>query len=113
MTGYALTKPDSGEKTIASFAHILGCFFGFIAPLAMYIAKKDSPFVLEQTREALNFQLTVLIAYIFSLVLMLVSIGILTMVVTLVASMVLSYEAADKAGDGKDYRYPFTIQFVR
>lgn len=113
MTGYTLTKPESGEKTIAIFTHALGILFGVIPSIVVYIAKKDSPFVLEHAREALNFQLTVLVAYIVSWVLMFVLIGFLTMALTGIASLVLSLVAAIKASDGKDYRYPFTIHFVR
>lgn len=113
MIGHALSRPESGEKIIAAFAHVLGILFGFIPALVVYLAKKDSPFVLEHAREALNFQLTVLAAYVVSWALMFVLIGFLTMAITGIASLVLSFMAAIKASDGKDYRYPFTIHFVR
>lgn len=113
MTGATLSKLESGEKTAAVFAHILGIFFGFIPSLVVYLAKKDSHFANEHAREALNFQLTVLVAYAVSWILMFVLIGFLTMAITGIASLVLSLVAAVKASDGKDYRYPFTIHFVR
>lgn len=113
MIGHVLTKPESGEKAIAVFTHVLGIFFGFIPALVVYVAKKDSFFVLEHAKEALNFQLTVFVAYIVSWVLMFVLVGYLTMSITWMASLVLSFVAAIKASEGKDCRYPFTINFVR
>lgn len=113
MIGHVLTKPESGEKAIAVFTHVLGIFFGFIPALVVYAANRDSSFVLEHAKEALNFQLTVFVAHIVSWVLMFVLIGYLTMAVTGIASLALSLLAAIKASEGKDCRYPFTIYFVR
>lgn len=113
MTGATLSKPESGEKTTAVFTHVLGIFFGCIPSLVVFLAKKDSHFASEHAKEALNFQLTVLVAYIVSWFLMFVLIGFLTMAIAGIASLVFSLVAAIKASDGKDYRYPFTIHFVR
>ena len=46
-------------------AHLLGALLGFLGPLIIWLVKKDDhPFVAEQSKEALNFQLTLLIWYV-------------------------------------------------
>ena len=61
------TPPTADEKTMGILSHILCLVGGFIAPLIIYLIKKDeSVYVREQAKESLNFQLTVLICYIVS-----------------------------------------------
>ena len=63
---------------MAMLAHLLGLFTGFLGPLVLYLVKRDdSAFVRDQSAEALNFQLTMIIAWIVSIVLILVLIGLL------------------------------------
>ncbi len=57
-----LYTPTSDEKTMAILSHILTLVCGFIAPLIIYLIKKDeSKFVAEHARESLNFQITLFI----------------------------------------------------
>ena len=52
-------QPTADEKNIALLAHILTIFVGFIAPLVIYLVKKDeSEFVRENAVESLNFQIS-------------------------------------------------------
>ena len=54
--------PSSDEKTLAILSHILTIVSSFIAPLIIYLLKKDeSPYVREHAKESLNFQITVFI----------------------------------------------------
>ncbi|MEO8582198.1 MAG: DUF4870 domain-containing protein [Flavitalea sp.] len=110
----ALVPPTSDEKTTAILSHILCIVVGFIAPLVIYLVKKDeSAFVKAHAKESLNFQLTVLIAYIVSIVLMVILIGILLIWLVMVASLVLVIMATVKASEGKLYKYPFSIKFIK
>jgi uncharacterized protein len=57
-----LNAPTPDEKTMGILSHILCLVGGFIAPLVIYLVKKDeSAYVREQAKESLNFQITVLI----------------------------------------------------
>src|SRR5687767_6174019 len=59
---YAGAPPTPDDKTMATLAHVLGIFTSFVGPLIIWMIKKDtSPFVDDQGKEALNFQLTLLI----------------------------------------------------
>ena len=50
-------------RTMALLAHILGIFTSFVVPLLIYLIKKDEDaFIADQSKEALNFHITVIIA---------------------------------------------------
>ncbi|NLQ21237.1 DUF4870 domain-containing protein, partial [Streptococcus pneumoniae] len=84
-----LVAPTSEEKTLALLSHVLSLIAGFIAPLVVYLIKKESPYVQAHAKESLNFQLTLLIAYIVCFILMFILIGILLMVLVGIANLVL------------------------
>ncbi len=108
--GGALTND---ERTMAMLSHLLGLFTGFIGPLVIYLIKKDeSAYVRQQSAEALNFQITVFIAYMVSFVLMLILIGFLLFFVVLIASLILMIMAAMAANRGENYRYPVNIRMI-
>ncbi len=53
--------PTSDEKTLGLLAHILTFVAPFLAPLIIYLIKKDeSSFVAWHAKESLNFQITIL-----------------------------------------------------
>ncbi|MBN1509615.1 MAG: DUF4870 domain-containing protein [Sedimentisphaerales bacterium] len=111
----------------AMFCHLAGLAFlvvpaigSVIGPLVIWLIKKDQhPFVDEQGKEALNFQITMLIyAAVATLLIVLVitaCIGIPLVVVVGIADIVLIIVAAIKANDGYHYRYPypFIIHFIK
>ena len=108
------------EKTWGMLAHLstlVGLIVPFgtiLGPLVVWLMKKDTmPFVADQGKEALNFNITVLIAMIVGGILTLVLIGVLVMIVVGIAWLVLSIIAALAANKGESYRYPFTLRLVR
>lgn len=109
----AATSGGTDEKTLAMLAQLLGIFTGFLGPLVMYlIAKDDQPFLKHHAAESLNFQLTVLIGYVISGVLMLVLIGFLTWFAVWIAALVFGIMATLAANRGEWYRYPISIRMV-
>jgi uncharacterized Tic20 family protein len=104
----------SDEKLWATLVHVGGIFFNFIPALIGYLVLKDrGPFIRQHTATALNFQLTVLIAYIVSWILTFIIIGIVLFFVVWVLDIVFSILAAVAANKGQPYKYPLTIQFVK
>lgn len=107
------------ERQWGMFAH-LSALIGLVIPLGSVIAplviwqvKKDTmPFAAEQAKEALNFQITVLIAVCISMVLMVILIGFLLIFAVGIAAVILTILAALKANEGIAYRYPFTLRLV-
>ena len=112
--------PSADERQWGMFAH-LSSLVGFIiplgnflGPLVVWLIKKDTmPFVDDQAKEALNFNITVLIAAIVSGMLTLILIGFLLLVVVGIAWLVLSIMAGLKANEGVAYRYPFTLRLIK
>ncbi|HTE08887.1 MAG TPA: DUF4870 domain-containing protein [Flavitalea sp.] len=106
--------PTSDEKTLGMLAHILTIVASFIAPLVIYILKKDeSSFVTAHAKESLNFQLTVIIAYFISWILVFILIGIPLLILVGLGSLILVIVATIRVSEGKMYRYPFCIRFIK
>jgi uncharacterized Tic20 family protein len=102
------------DKTMALLAHLGGIFFGFIPSLVIWLVKKDSsPFVADQAKEALNFQITLIFGYIISVILMFIIIGIFMVWALIIANLVLCIVAGIKANSGEEYRYPFAIRLIK
>ena len=108
------------DRTMAMLCHLLGIFTGFLGPLVIWLVRKDqSPFVDHHGREALNFQITLMLVMLalggVTFILMFVLVGIL-LVPLLVAiplvALVFEIMAAVAAQHGDWHRYPFNIRLV-
>lgn len=108
------------ERSLAMLCHLLGIFTGFVGPLILWLVKKDSStFVGHHGREALNFQLTLMIVFValgsVTFVLMFVLIGLAlipVLIVLQVLAVVAEILAAVAAQNGQWHRYPFNIRMV-
>ncbi|MBX2921789.1 MAG: DUF4870 domain-containing protein [Chitinophagaceae bacterium] len=106
-----VVPPTSDEKTMAILSHILTLIGGFIPPLIIYLIKKDeSKFISEHAKESLNFQITLMIAYI---VLAITIIGIILIWVVWILAVVFAIIATIRASEGKLYRYPLTLRLIK
>lgn len=103
----------SDEKLWATLVHVGGIFFSFIPALVGYLILKDrGPFVRAHTATALNFQITLAIAYIVGSILSIIIIGFVIIAAAYVANIIFSIIAAVRANQGQWYSYPLTIKFV-
>jgi uncharacterized Tic20 family protein len=110
---------DKDSRTWGMLAH-LSTFAGYvipfgniIGPLVILLTKKDQmPFVEDQAKEALNFQLSMLIYFIISFILVCLFVGVFLIIGLLVLDLVFTIIAAVKANEGVLYRYPFKIVFI-
>ena len=101
---------------MALLAHILGIFTSFIVPLIIWLIKKDDDaFIADQAKEALNFHITVIIAYFAVIFISVVTMGIgaLLFPVLGIGVLVLGIIAGLKANDGIAYRYPCTLRLIK
>lgn len=124
--------PPVEQRQWAMFAHLsallggilTGVFGGgwgcFIGPLIIWLLKKDTmPFVDDQAKEALNFNITVAIAFLALLVLTVLTLGIgmiLTIPLWIIIGifwLVFTIIAGIKANDGERYRYPFALRLIK
>jgi len=101
---------------LAHLSALAGLFVGgliFLGPLLVYLVKKDEhPFIADQSREALNFNISVFIYFIASAILIPLGVGLLALPVVFIAWLVLTIMAAVRANNGEPYRYPLTIRLV-
>ena len=112
---YVTVEPlsPSDEKLWATLIHIGGIFFGFLPAVIGYIVLKDrGPFIRQHTATALNFQITLVIAYVVGTVTSLILIGVFVLLAAWVVSIIFSIMAAIAANQGQSYTYPLSIKFV-
>ena len=123
--------PTAEEKQWAMFAHLsailgaivtghifgIGCFLG---PLIIWLIKRDTlPFVADQGKQALNFNITLAIvgAALFLLIVMTFGIGLIIALpvgaVVAIGWLVFVVIAAIKANEGVAYRYPISLHLVK
>ena len=113
------------ERTYAVFmhlsllAHLLMSFMAVFIPVIMWGVKKEgSPFIDDHGREAINFQIT-LVIYSFLFAILAIPVGILTcgvgfaiVFVPFVLGLVGMVQASMAANRGEFYRYPMTLRFL-
>lgn len=99
---------------VAAFAGFVVPLGSILGPLAVWLIKRDVyPFVNDQGKEALNFNISVLIYAVVGVILifafligipLLIALGIFWLVVTIMGAIA--------ANRGEPYRYPLSIRFV-
>jgi uncharacterized Tic20 family protein len=105
----------SESRGWAVAAHLLPFVsLAIIGPLFVWLIKRDEDeYVEAHAREALNFQLSMLIYGLVSALLIIVLIGIVLLLAVGVFSLVFAILAAIKAANGEPYEYPLTMRMVK
>ena len=89
-------------------------FFYWLVPLIAYLVLKDrGPFVRWHTRQALNFHITLVIAYAAGFVLTLVVVGYLVVIAAGIIQIIFGILAAVAASRGEFYRIPLAAEFIK
>ena len=98
-----------------SLAGFIIPFGNVIGPLVLWLVKKeDHPFIDEQGKESLNFQISVTIYSLVSAILICAAgIGILLVLAVSIFSLVFIILASIKSNNGEHYRYPLCIRFIK
>jgi hypothetical protein len=112
---YSAAQPLSpaDEKLWATLIHVGGILFGFLPALIGYLVLKDrGPFIRQHTATALNFQLTMIIAYVAGVILTFLLIGVVVLAAVGIVVIIFSIMAAIAANNGQNYTYPLSIKFV-
>ena len=110
--------PRKEERNWAMLCHlaVVGQMFFpvlIIAPLLIWLLKGDDmPLVREQGKEAVNFQITLLLAAVVCGVLWFVLIGILLAGVLWLYAVIAGVIATMKVKEGVAYRYPFNLRLI-
>jgi uncharacterized Tic20 family protein len=104
------------DKTLALLTHLSGIILSFIVPLVIWLTNKDKSdkaFLNDQAKEALNFQITIAIAWVIAAVLSVVLIGFLLYPIILIVNLIFCILAGVKANEGVAYRYPFALRLIK
>lgn len=116
------TEVSPAEKTERDwllFTHLSGlvCLLGIpgvLGPLVCWLIKRDTmPEVAEAGKEAINFQITMLLIQIVSVPLVFLFVGFITMLAALVLSIVFPIIAGIESSRGTRYVYPFTWRLIK
>jgi len=103
--------PTSDEKTMAILAHVLTLVAPILAPLIIYLIKKDeSRYIAYHAKESLNFQITLMIAV---LCLLVTIVGIFLIFFIAIAGLVLVIIATIRASEGILYKYPVSLRLIK
>jgi uncharacterized Tic20 family protein len=112
MSNQNYDRDSESDRLIVVLTHLGGIFLGFAPSLLVYLVKNDG-WVKENARNALNWQLTTLIYYGISWVLVLIIIGLFLPWLIVVLNMVFCLVAAVRSSKGEEYKYPLTIEFIK
>jgi len=117
------TTPQAAQgsgNTIAMWCHLSALamfiipFGNIIGPLVVWLTNRDKyPVVNDQGREALNFQISMLLYSLIGLVLVFILIGGLILVGLLIFNIVQIILAALSANKGNSYRYPICLRLIK
>ncbi|MGV8965295.1 MAG: DUF4870 domain-containing protein [Cellulomonas sp.] len=113
---YAMGAPlsDSDQRLWAVLSHIGGVFVSFLVPLVVWLVFKGrGAFVEDQSKEALNFQITLAIAYAVGAITAIFIVGIVILLAAFVCAIVFGIIAAVQSSQGVLYRYPICIRFIK
>lgn len=116
-------SPESRNWALgAHLTALAGAFTGGVAtwagPLVIWLLRREDPFANEHAREALNFNLTMLLLGIAGVILAVVTLGVLLIVliplglVVAVLWLIWTIQAAMAASRGERYRYPVSIRLI-
>ena len=111
---------DNNARNLAVLCHLFGLLGlmvppgNVVGPLLIWLFKKEEhPFIEDQGREALNFQITFTIALMASVFLVLVYVGLFLLAILGIVDLILIIMACSAASRGEHYRYPFSIKFLQ
>ena len=106
---------SSNDRNLAMLTHLSGIVLSVIVPLIVWLINKDrsdKTYLTGEAKEALNFQITILLAWLVCWVLEVVLIGFVLMAVLWFANLIFCIVAAVKVSNDGHYRYPFALRLV-
>ncbi len=102
------------------FCHLgglVGLLVGFghvVAPLVLWLMKRETmPFVDQEGKEAVNFQISVTIYAVIGAILLFACVGAPLLVALGLFDLIVVVMACSDSSSGKGYRYPLCIRFIK
>ncbi len=108
------------ERTWGMLCHLSAFAFFFfpmghiVGPLVVWLIKKDEmPFVNEQGKESLNFQISITIYSLVAAILIIVLLGIPLLISIGLFGFIMVILASVKANEGISYLYPLNMRIIK
>lgn len=101
------------SKNLAILLWIGTLFFGFIPGLILFLLKDDDAYVKEQSKEALNWVITTVIAYMAAGLLVIIIIGAFLLPAIFVCHVVFCIMGVIAVNKGDSFRVPFAIRLLK
>jgi uncharacterized Tic20 family protein len=117
-TAQPLSKDERTWGMLCHLAALAGCVpipgASVLGPLIVWLIKREeSPFVDANGKEAVNFQITMLIGFVICIPLFFIFIGFILAPILGLVDLILMILAAIKANEGVAYKYPFAIRLIK
>jgi uncharacterized Tic20 family protein len=106
---------STNDRNLAMLTHLSGFVLYVIVPLIVWLMHKDRPdkaYLTGEAKEALNFQITMLLAWVVCWILQVILIGFLLMGLLWFVNLIFCIIAAVKVSSDGHYRYPFALRLV-
>ena len=108
-----MSSPTNDEKTMGMLCHLTG-LISIIGPIIVWLLKKDeSAFVDANGKQAINFQLSIIIYSIGSAILLIIGIGLILLFAIGVFAFIMIVVASIKAANGEVFQYPLSLQLIK
>lgn len=108
-----MPSPSQDQRNMAMLAHLSCLLLSLLGPLIILLANKEgSPFVEAHAKEAINFQINLLILTAIGAALMVVLVGFCILGAAGLLAVIMPIIAGLRAHGGERYRYPYTIRFL-
>ncbi len=116
-----MREPDKELKNwlvilhLSPLAGLIGIpFVNVVAPLVIWLMKKEeSPEIDRHGKEVLNFQISLMIYFLISAILVIIAIGFVLAILVGLFGLAMIIMGAIDASNGKLRRYPATIRFIQ
>jgi len=109
---------SSDSRNWATLSHLsaFSVFMGIpsvVGPLVMWLLRRDDPYAEHHAKEALNFNISIILYSVVAAISIIMLVGILALPAVLIAWFVLTIQGAMRASQGEYYEYPLTIRFIK
>lgn len=101
------------DRNLGLLLWLTSIFFIVIPGLAYYLLKQDNPYLLAQSKEALNWSITAVAGYVAGMILVVFLVGILVIFAVAIVHVVFCIMGAVATYNGREFRVPFAIRLIK
>ena len=107
------TSVSQDSKNLCMLVWIGTIFFSFIPSLLLYLLYKENSYTLSQSKEALNWSITVMFCYLAAGILAILLIGMLLFPIIALVNLVFCIMGIIACSNGDDFMCPFVLRLIK